>query len=71
MAAAIALIFYRETGLNSGDDTTAGRTPGAGLKHDAVRCTWCLNSASAYGRTITTIQSPAGGSAKSLTACQL
>ena len=69
--AAIALIFYREPGLNSGDDTTAVRTPGAGLKHDAVRCTCCLNSASAYDRTITTIQCPAYGSAESLTASQL
>jgi len=69
--AAIALIFYRGTILNSGDDTTAGRSPGAGLKHDAVRCTWCLNSANVHGRTITTIQCPAGGRAESLTACQL
>ncbi|MBB5219416.1 hypothetical protein DYE49_09695 [Treponema rectale] len=70
-AAAIALIFCRGTGLNSGEDTTAGRTPGAGLKHDAVRCTWCLNSANAYDWTITAIQCPVDESAESLTACQL
>ncbi|MBQ9626127.1 MAG: hypothetical protein IJR40_03020 [Treponema sp.] len=39
-ASAIALIFYKGTGLNSGDDTTTSRTLGVGLKHsDKIR--WC------------------------------
>ncbi len=52
--AAIALIFYKGTGLNSGSDTTTVRTLGVGLKH--VGMVWCTNSASAYSQNITTIQ---------------
>ncbi len=66
-AAAIALIFYKGTGLNSGDDTTTSRTLGVGLKHNKSRLAWCLNSAAAYYKNITTIQCPASGEAGALT----
>ena len=56
-SAAIALIFYKGTGLNSGDDTTTSRTLGVGLKHDrSGRRAWCLLSANACSKNITTIQ---------------
>ena len=71
-AAAIALIFYKGTGLNSDDsegnaDTTTSRTLGVGLKHNRSGLAWCLNSANAYSKNITTIQCPASGSAGALT----
>lgn len=52
--AAIALIFYKGTGLNSGSDTTTVRTLGVGLKHAGMA--WCTSSANAYGKNIATIQ---------------
>ena len=55
-AAAIAIIFYKGTGLNNGGDTTTSRTLGVGLKHDKTGREWCLNSANAYSKDITTIQ---------------
>ncbi len=61
-AAAIALIFYKGTGLNSGTDTTTSRTLGVGLKHDKNGRAWCLDSANAYSIIITTIQCFASGS---------
>ncbi|MBR1536310.1 MAG: BspA family leucine-rich repeat surface protein, partial [Treponema sp.] len=66
-AAAIALIFYKGTGLNSGDDTTTSRTLGVGLKHNRSELEWCLESADAYDTNITTIQCPASGDAGALT----
>ncbi|WP_298534455.1 InlB B-repeat-containing protein [uncultured Treponema sp.] len=66
-AAAIALIFYVGTDLNSGDDTTTSRTLGVGLKHNTSGLAWCLNSANARNTNITTIQCPASGSAGALT----
>ena len=54
-AAAIALIFYKDTGLNNGDDTTTSRTLGVGLKHSSGLA-WCKNEANAHSRDITTIQ---------------
>ncbi len=59
-AAAIALIFYVGTGLNSGDDTTTSRTLGVGLKHTSGLA-WCTTGANAYSKNITTIQCPASG----------
>ena len=64
---AIALIFYKGTGLNSGDDTTTSRTLGVGLKHNRSGLAWCLDSANAYNKNITTIQCPASGNAGALT----
>ena len=60
-AAAIALIFYKGTGLNSGSDTTT-RTLGVGLKHNKDKLAWCTESAKAYNINITTIQCPRDGS---------
>ena len=57
---AIALIFYKGTGLNSGDDTTTSRTLGVGLKHNQTGLAWCLSSANACYKDITTIQCLAG-----------
>ena len=57
--AAIALIFYKGTELNSGNDTTA-RTLGVGLKHGYF--IWCSSAANAYNVNITTIQCPASES---------
>ena len=51
---AIALIFYKGTGLNSGNDTTTNRTLGVGLKH--AEKAWCIESANAYSKDIDTIQ---------------
>lgn len=51
---AIAVIFYKGTGLNSGNDTTTVRTLGLGLKQSLKA--WCTNSANAYNENITTIQ---------------
>lgn len=60
-AAAIALIFYKGTGLNNGDDTTTSRTLGVGLKHNKSGLAWCTDLANAYNRNITTIQCNANG----------
>ena len=70
--AAIALIFYKGTGLNSDDtegnaDNTTSRTLGVGLKHNRSGLKWCINKANAYSKNITTIQCPASGSAGNLT----
>lgn len=66
-AAAIALIFYKGTGLNSGDDTTTSRTLGVGLKHSSEDLAWCMGHANAYYKNTTTIQCSASGSAGALT----
>ena len=52
---AIALIFYKGTGLNS-DDSNTSRTLGVGLKQDTS--VWCTYSAAACNINITTIQCP-------------
>ena len=44
---AIAVIFYKGTGLNSGNDTTTVRTLGVGLKHTTDRIAWCTSDADA------------------------
>lgn len=59
--AAIALIFYKGTGLNSDAadgtaDTTTSRTLGVGLKHYKIGLAWCLSSADACNKDITTIR---------------
>ena len=53
---AIALIFYKGTGLNSGSDTETVRTLGVGLKHNRNGLKWCINTAKAYNLNIETIQ---------------
>lgn len=60
-AAAIAVIFYVGTGLNSdvdgNPDNTISRTLGVGLKHDRNGCGWCAStSVKGYSTKITTIQ---------------
>lgn len=65
-AAAIALIFYKGTGLNSGDDTTTSRTLGIGLKQGEA-LEWCTDYADAYSRNIKTIQCIPQGNAGALT----
>ena len=71
-SAAIALIFYKGKGLNSGDDTTTRRTLGVGLKHNKSGIAWCRYNgdsdyANAYNTKITTIQCSEGGSPGALT----
>ena len=64
--AAIAIIFYKGTGLNNAtgdgnEDTTTVRTLGVGLKQKnegLEGLAWCLETASAYNKKITTIQCP-------------
>lgn len=66
---AIALIFYKGTGLNSdtldenynitASDNSTVRTLGVGLKH--YKSVWCSRSADAYLKNITTIQCPTSG----------
>lgn len=60
---AIALIFYKGTGLNSDvngvANTTTSRTLGVGLKHNKSGLAWCTNTANAYDIIISTIQCPA------------
>lgn len=69
--AAIAVIFYVGTGLNSDvngvANTTTIRTLGVGLKHNRSGLAWCPYSALANDTNITTIQCPASGSAGALT----
>ena len=61
-ASAIALIFYKGTGLNSGDDTTTSHTLGVGLKHNSSEgLAWCLESANAYSKKITIIECSSSG----------
>ncbi len=62
---AIAIIFYKGKGLNSGSDVTTTRTLGVGLKQDAVQ--WCNKKANAYSLKIDTILCTATGSLESLT----
>ncbi len=64
-SAAIALIFYKGTGLNSGNDTTTSRTLGVGLKHSNDKLIWCKDLSNAYKTDITTIQCPATSKAYS------
>lgn len=64
---AIALIFYKGTDLNSGDDTSTSRTLGVGLKHNRSGLAWCKYRVNAYDKNITTIQCPASGSSRALT----
>lgn len=66
---AIALIFYKGTGLNSGNDTTTSRTLGVGLKHlqYPFDTCWCDNRAAAYNINITTVQCKSSGSDGALT----
>ena len=69
---AIALIFYKGTGLNSDDakgnaDNTTSRTLGVGLKHNRSGLAWCKYRVNAYDKNITTIQCPASGSSRALT----
>lgn len=60
---AIALIFYKGTGLNNGSDTTTVRTLGVGLKHykenhgntTEIGALWCTEAASAKAVDVTTI----------------
>lgn len=76
-ASAIALIFYKGTGLNSDDsegnaDTSTSRTLGVGLKHKRSGLAWCrrtsdTDKADAYSVNITTIECPASGGAGVLT----
>ena len=71
-AAAIALIFYKGSGLNSDadggtPDTTTLRTLGVGLKHNPYGLAWCTDSAHAYSKNITTIQCTSSGSVGSYT----
>ena len=67
---AIALIFYKGTGLNSDDsegnaDTTTSRTLGVGLKH-TIGIAWCTTSANAYKKNLAIIQCPSSGSGDAL-----
>lgn len=55
-ASAIALIFYKGTGLNNGTDTTTSRILGVGLKQNKTGLAWCLNTANAYNRQLDQIQ---------------
>ena len=71
-SAAIGLIFYKGTGLNSDDsegnaDTTTIRTLGVGLKHDQSGRAWCTSGADAWNKNIITIQCPNSGSAGAFT----
>ena len=76
-AKAIALIFYKGTGLNSDDSegnavTTTSRTLGVGLKHgiysiDYTPYSWCNYSAQAMDINITTIQCQISGSSGAYT----
>ena len=62
-ATAIAIIFYKGTGLNNGNDTTTIRTLGVGLIH-ASGVSWCDISNNAKSIKITDIMCiPSGGTA--------
>lgn len=75
-SAAIAIIFYTGTGLNSDingvANTETSRTLGVGLKHSTTGLAWCRwtnNSdyANAFTKFINTILCPASGSTGALT----
>ncbi len=51
----VAVIFYKGTELNSGNDTTTTRTLGVGVMVRS-ELVWCTSNASAYDKDITTIQ---------------
>ncbi len=55
-ANAIAIIFYKGTGLNNGSDTTTVRTLGVGLKHNTTNSQLCINGAEMINKNITAIQ---------------
>ena len=66
-SSAIALIFYKGTELNSGNDTTTSRILGVGLKHNKDGLAWCRRDsdtdyADAWGKEITTIDCKQSGS---------
>lgn len=68
--AAIAVIFYKGTGLNSVDsegnpDNSTTRILGVGLVHNTTGLSWCLDTARAYDINITTIQCTISGSGAS------
>lgn len=52
---AIALIYYKGTGLNDGSDTTTVRTLGVGLKH--ARKNWCDYQVSAHYLKVSPLES--------------
>ena len=51
---AVAVIFYKGTGLNSGNDTTTVRTLGVGIYNKEL--SWCTTNANAYNLSIDTIK---------------
>lgn len=53
-ADAVAIIFYKGNGLNSGSDTST-RTLGVGLKQSSTSLIWCVDSADALNKKISTI----------------
>ena len=55
--AAVAIIFYAGTGLNSGNNVTTSRTLGVGLKHADFKLEWCIQGANGSSN-IRTIQNP-------------
>ena len=63
-ANAIAIIFYKGTGLNNSSDTTTVRTLGVGLKHNTSNGKWCINQINTY---ISQIQSTKNGDGESTT----
>ncbi len=69
--AAIAIIFYKGTGLNSDvngtPNNTTTRTLGVGLWQGGNAFVWCTDSANAHNVNIETIQCPASGSAGAYT----
>lgn len=58
---AIALIFYKGTGLNSGSDTTTERTLGVGLGYSDNRPLICTEDANGRFSNVTTIHCDVGG----------
>lgn len=54
-ASAIALIFYKGTELNSGNDTTTSRTLGVGLKHSSDEIQWQGYNGNLNNGEVTTI----------------
>ena len=64
---AIALIFYKGKGLNSGSDTETTRTLGVGLIHQTQSFAWCLKDAKARDKEIESIRCAPGGSLGALT----
>ena len=55
-ANAVAVIFYKGTGLNSGNDKTTCRTLGVGFNINNDGLEWCSCDASAYELSIDTIK---------------